>query len=206
MEDYPTEVIWNGDRYRRYPNSKDKAKVRYYVKTTGKGYKTLHRDKWEFYNGPIPDGHHIHHKDGNYFNNDINNLECLSPKEHAGEHKEEFYDMRVKHMDNIRVLASEWHGSEEGIEFHRWLGKKSWEGREPEYSCTCIVCGSGFKSFKPNSNYCDLPCRNKDYDRKYRVETKCSNCGENFMQDKYRQKPLTCSRKCGAAYRKQRGR
>ena len=24
----------------------------------------LHRHIWEAHNGPIPDGHHVHHKDG----------------------------------------------------------------------------------------------------------------------------------------------
>lgn len=205
MEDYPTEIIWNGNTYRRYPNSKDKAKVRYYVKTTGKGYKTLHREKWEYYNGQIPKGHHIHHKDGDYFNNDIENLECLSPLEHAQEHKEEFYESRVKHMDNIRKLASEWHGSEEGLEFHKKLGKMSWEGREPQYERTCCVCDTEFSSFNINAKYCSKKCQNYDYDKKYRVEVDCPVCGEAFMQNKYKSKPMTCSGLCGAAYRKVRG-
>jgi hypothetical protein len=41
-----------------------------------------HRLIWEKHFGPIPAGFHIHHKDGNKQNNDINNLEMINGKEH----------------------------------------------------------------------------------------------------------------------------
>lgn len=47
----------------------------------------IHRAIWIALKGPIPEGHQIHHKDGNPVNNDINNLECLSTKAHADKHK-----------------------------------------------------------------------------------------------------------------------
>lgn len=54
----------------------------YYGKTDGK--RTLmHRDVWEFHNGPIPDGYDVHHRDENKLNNDIGNLECLPKSEHT---------------------------------------------------------------------------------------------------------------------------
>ena len=45
-----------------------------------RGYhgKYLHRAVWEFYNGKIPIGYVIHHKDGNPENNDIENLQLMS--------------------------------------------------------------------------------------------------------------------------------
>jgi hypothetical protein len=36
--------------------------------------------------GPIPPGHHVHHKDGNRHNNSPENLEILSAADHAREH------------------------------------------------------------------------------------------------------------------------
>lgn len=39
-----------------------------------------------FHNVKIPKGYHIHHIDGNRNNNDISNLEMLSPDEHAKKH------------------------------------------------------------------------------------------------------------------------
>jgi len=37
---------------------------------------------WEKYNGTIPEGFHIHHKDGNVKNDSIENLEMLSARDH----------------------------------------------------------------------------------------------------------------------------
>lgn len=42
-----------------------------------------HRLIWESYYGPIPEGYDVHHIDGDTYNNDIDNLECLSHEDHA---------------------------------------------------------------------------------------------------------------------------
>lgn len=39
------------------------------------------RTVWELFKGPIPEGYSVHHKDNTWSNNDINNLELLTPKE-----------------------------------------------------------------------------------------------------------------------------
>ncbi len=57
----------------------------YYRRTDG-NRNWLHQDVWEFSNGPVPQGYEIHHKDQNKINNDIANLECLTPTEHAAKH------------------------------------------------------------------------------------------------------------------------
>ena len=44
--------------------------------------KTIHRMVWEYYNGEIPEGYVIHHKDENKLNNSIDNLQLLTRKEH----------------------------------------------------------------------------------------------------------------------------
>src|SRR5215469_4924479 len=46
----------------------------------------LHRAVWMHSNGKIPKGYHIHHIDGNHDNNDITNLQCLSPGDHQRLH------------------------------------------------------------------------------------------------------------------------
>ena len=46
----------------------------------------LHRYIWEKHNGNIPEGYVVHHIDHNKSNNDINNLEMISDKEHRLEH------------------------------------------------------------------------------------------------------------------------
>lgn len=41
------------------------------------------RKIWERANGAIPPNHHIHHIDGDYTNNALENLECIHSIEHA---------------------------------------------------------------------------------------------------------------------------
>ena len=63
-----------------------------FVFTTGKGrYKVVqkknkrigvHRLVWELYKGKIPEGYIIHHINGNKLDNRIENLACISVKEH----------------------------------------------------------------------------------------------------------------------------
>ena len=68
--------FFNGKRYTR----KEDGHYR--------GYhgKYLHRDVWEFYNGKIPRGYVIHHKDLNPENNSIENLQLMSQVEHKKLH------------------------------------------------------------------------------------------------------------------------
>lgn len=50
--------------------------------------KTLlaHRVVWEEHHGPIPEGYHVHHKNGDKRDNRIENLEVLSPQDHSEHH------------------------------------------------------------------------------------------------------------------------
>lgn len=47
----------------------------------------LHKYVWELQNGPVPDGHCIHHIDHNKANNDINNLQLMHKSDHVKHHK-----------------------------------------------------------------------------------------------------------------------
>lgn len=44
--------------------------------------------------GPIPKGYHIHHKDGDFTNNDVNNLECLQEAEHRRLHSGKLWERK----------------------------------------------------------------------------------------------------------------
>jgi len=46
-----------------------------------------HRIIWEKHHGKIPDDHCIHHINGDKKDNRIENLECMSRKEHGAKHR-----------------------------------------------------------------------------------------------------------------------
>lgn len=68
-------VLFNGAKYTL-------RNTGYFGKTT-KPRSSLHRDIWEFHNGPIPEGWDIHHKDENKMHNELTNFECLPKAEHT---------------------------------------------------------------------------------------------------------------------------
>lgn len=45
------------------------------------------RTIWKRVNGEIPENHHIHHIDGDFTNNNLSNLICLSARDHLILHK-----------------------------------------------------------------------------------------------------------------------
>lgn len=64
-------------------------KTGYYLCSTGDENnvrKRMHVYVWEYFNGPISKGYHIHHIDGDKSNNDIQNLQMLSATEHERLH------------------------------------------------------------------------------------------------------------------------
>ena len=76
-------------------------------KTTPKGYLRTRKDHtgklrmehnlvWEKANGPIPEGMFIHHIDHNKTNNDIDNLQLVTPLEHKRIHQ------------GCRMVGGEW--------------------------------------------------------------------------------------------------
>src|SRR4051812_46118431 len=117
-------IVFEGREYVRYPDSPHRsARVYFYHAVGGRrgnGSRALHRDIWERENGPIPSGHIVHHKDENPLNNSPDNLECVTYEEHAKRHPQAVDDLRAR-MDHARTYASAWHGSDEGLEFHREL-------------------------------------------------------------------------------------
>jgi hypothetical protein len=141
-------IIFNGIKFNRYPESKHKTHQRYFNPPhyqRAKGIEALHREIWKFYNGEIPKGWHVHHKDGNYLNNDISNLEAISPEQHRAEHKDNLIkslksDERREHLKRIQGLSKEWHKSEEGRKWHSQQAKISAEKRLPkEFVCAFCV-------------------------------------------------------------------
>lgn len=192
------EVEYKGITFRRYSESDNPADRKYYRPHSGHiedGVEALHREIWRDHNGEIPEGHHIHHKDGDPSNNDIENLECVSPKEHARRHPEIGGVQSEEHFKKMLKAAKGWHKSDEGSEWHRQHAKEIWEDREPKTK-ECEQCGTEFEYFN-NARFCSNACK-----AKWRRESgkddevrECIICGSEFTANKYND-TKTCSREC----------
>lgn len=189
----PTIQEFNGERY---------YLCGHYFQHKGR---RLHVQVWMYHNDePIPKGFHVHHKDGDRANNDINNLELVTAYMHMHRHGQdpsrEEYNKR--HIEDIRDLAKEWHGSDAGRAWHSESAKKQWEVMpEKEYKCT--MCGKTFMSIRNYSpsdkRFCCNGCKSN-----YRrlsgvddVERLCAYCGKPFMASKY-SKIECCSKQCAS--------
>lgn len=170
----------------------------------------LHVYVWEYYNGDIPKGYEVHHKDGDKYNNEIENFELLIGLKHRKLHGEEFSNDE-RRLENARKVlkekaqpkAVEWHKSKEGREWHKKHGKEAWENRKIN-KYVCSNCGKEFKtinSYSEKSNtFCSNSCksswrRKKGYDNETRI---CIICGSKYLVNKY-SKGKTCSIKCRGA-------
>ena len=109
--------------------------------------KRLHRTVWEFHNGEIPKGYHIHHKDADRKNNQIENLELVTAKNHLSGHmKEPERVAKSKELIyNAIEAAREWHGTEDGAKWHSKHAKEYWE-KAPLNTYVCTYCGKEYQS------------------------------------------------------------
>ncbi|MGE5333207.1 MAG: HNH endonuclease signature motif containing protein [Nitrososphaerota archaeon] len=167
-----------------------------------RGVGRLHQEIWKDANGPIPEGHHIHHKDSNPLNNALENLECVAGSEHHEYHmsllSEEEQAKRREWFHRIREKASNWHGSDAGRQWHAELGRLSWEGRGYTKHI-CQQCGLEFESRieSDRAKFCSNSCksayrRSQGKDLEQRI---CVVCGRPFSSNRFRG-AVTCSRSC----------
>jgi hypothetical protein len=160
-------LIYNGHRYRRYPNSKHPHHRKYFYGTEPRrGF--LHRHVWEDVYGKIKENYEIHHIDGNTLNNDITNLEHILCSEHRAQHlsKRSKTEKHQKHMVEARKKAVEWHRSTEGRLWKSKMVKDTWFKRK-KYDKVCENCNIMFKTpFPTRAKFCGSKCQNQAYYRK----------------------------------------
>lgn len=188
----PTIQEFNGERFYLCGN---------YFQHKGK---RLHVAVWRFYNGDIPKGYHVHHKDQNRANNELDNLELVESYIHISRHSSSRVEYNQKHIKDMRELASEWHGSEAGRAWHSVHAKETWENM-PEHEYVCTSCGKKFTSrhiYGEQNTFCSNAC--KTYYRAHSgiddVERVCPVCGKTFKANKYSKKEC-CSRECAVKKR-----
>src|SRR3990167_7182742 len=90
------QTPWNKGKIGVMPTPWNKSNGKGYINSLGyliickEGKEYLaHRLIWEKYNGTIPEGFLIHHKDRNKLNNDIMNLELTTREQHERKHYNE---------------------------------------------------------------------------------------------------------------------
>ena len=163
----------------------------------------MHIYVWQKHNGEIPDGFHVHHKDGDKTNNDISNLELLPKFEHLSTHSKAVPvdKARENMINNVLPKAVEWHKSDKSTEFHKELYERvTREKWLQKVTKTCIFCGKEYEtvhSKKDVSKFCSNVCKTA-----YRkstgvddIESNCSFCGKPFTKNKYSSKQF-CSKEC----------
>ena len=136
----------------------------------------LHRVVWEFHNGPIPKGAHIHHLDADKSNNDPDNLECLSLLAHLGEQHGKDSGERGKHaLVAAREAAAQWHGSDAGKKWHSEHFERAIRpAMERRIAAVCEQCGAAYMvsaARVSQGRFCGNNCRARAL-RKRRADAK----------------------------------
>ena len=206
-------VTFNGRRYRRYPESENPSDRKYFRTTYAKRSPTyLHRDIWEFYRGPIPEGFDVHHKDEDPGNNALGNFECIPLGDHRSMHATAWHADpynrigQLALLDSIRPLTKAWHASPEGREKHREIGAQAYAQFVP-VGKPCEQCGKMFNPRKIGNQdrFCSNACKSA-WRRASGVDDETRNCvvcGVAFVVNRY-SRATTCSHACGARLRWQK--
>lgn len=187
---YRGEIFWLQSSGRYYQSGLRKGRTR-----------SLHRRIYEDAFGSIPKGYCVHHINGDWKDNRLENLKCVPLREHQRDHMlERLKDPTFKQKLTANVIAAQdkakiWHGSRAGIAWHKKHGIASWKKRA-EHSCVCCVCGSGFLSPVRKTRFCSRSCFQKQgYQKHKTLEGACKLCGAKFLHNKYRVQEF-CSRSC----------
>lgn len=125
--------------------------------------KRLHRTVWEYHNGEIPTGYHVHHIDEDRSNNQISNLKLVEATSHLSGHmsKPERVEKSRKDVQKAIEKAPEWHKSDDGFAWHSAHAKEYWENA-PMQTYICSYCGKEYqtRNVRHNGNhFCHQNCR-----------------------------------------------
>ena len=150
----------------------------------------------------------IHHIDENKKNNDISNLVALPGREHMSLHfrkrveegKIVFDEKRREQsraiVNKIRPLATEWHKSDAGREWHKKQWKQTKDKLYVEKGQICENCGKEFSTKSNHARFCSRNCKVMARYRKGLGAhiNKCVICGKDFVC--MHKATQTCSMDC----------
>lgn len=190
----------------------------FYLQSSGRYYQSgrkdsderlLHRRIWIDAHGPIPQGSEIHHRDGDWTNNNLANLELVPIRSHKRSHtlarwqdNEDAARMRAA-LEKACDAARAWHASPEGLRWHSEHGVASWANRGVR-QLSCEACGKPFTARRHEvARFCSRACNQKVAQRSYFTdERSCAYCGGRFMANRHR-KARFCSKRCSNRARMQ---
>src|SRR6476660_5563199 len=191
----PECVVFNGKEFHKYKGHN------YF----SRGNKLLHREVWKFYNGEIPAGYHVHHKNNSpKSTTDIKKLECIPGKDHFSLHAKlraadpKWLARQREHLRKINHLAKAWHSTKEGKEFHRKISAMARDKFVP-IEKPCLQCHAKFipKQLGSIDKFCSNKCKSawRRASGRDNITKRCEECNKDFTCNKY-SKNETCSRSC----------
>ncbi len=193
---YKDEKYWLQSSGRYFQSGRKRSK-----------HRLLHRRIWFDNFGEIPPFHVIHHKDHDWRNNDVSNLEMIHRSKHSSDHMKEFlkdpgYVKKMNSaLDKAQELSKAWHASEDGIKWHKIHAKEGWINRK-KTKIICEYCSKEHLTpFPSRTRFCSRSCSLRGiYSRQKGKEQRCLECKAVFMANKYR-KVECCGHKCSAGRR-----
>lgn len=195
------DIIYNGILFKKHPKQKYFYSAETIKRTKCLYSRSLHRQMWFDVNGEIPKGHSVHHKDGNAFNNSIDNFELINNSEHAKLHSRARCKKDPSFMKRISIIgreaAKEWHSSKEGIEWHRQNALKTGFGKFDYGNINCLFCNKEFTKKSYQNKFCSNNCKSANR-RKTNPDKgifNCINCNKEFISLKYLPNKY-CSKEC----------
>lgn len=183
----------------------------------------LHRFVWEKESGPIPDGHHVHHRNGDKTDNRIDNLELLSHGEHSSRHyAEKLLPHRERALASSRAarerLANE--RAQRIIVCGQCGGEFTSRAKHPRRFCSsacidaarailfqsetrvCEYCGERYEAGRSAQRYCSKRCNNRSAEARMGTTElrpiQCASCGGEFQSK--RSNARFCCRECALRY------
>ena len=164
---------------------------------------SLHRMVWTCYNGEIPDGYDIHHKDFDKNNNDISNLEALPKAVHMSLHARENGSKTHKNRGKFICVncGEEYEADNNG--HNLYCSKKCLEEYKKNVlyaeTRTCVNCGKNFSAYRyGHQKFCCHECSVEYVKQNSGSEKRnCQVCGKEIIVTRHESKRhLYCSVEC----------
>jgi hypothetical protein len=147
----------------------------YMVAKTGGRMVYQHRIVWASINGPIPYGWQVHHKNKDRADNRIENLECMSQREHLRIHGKE-PKQRTEHRVAVTCQLCGTNAIRNTLKpkfcslacskkaaNNRLAQRRTCERVIPRLDKPCVICDMPFTAGRKDALYCTKYCRSRRY-------------------------------------------